>query len=279
LGMRPYLSAHFQYMSLYVAHLRSMLHRPYLLRKLPKSGNEDPYARSKITAISLSKKIISLERDMQAELPASRKKAFMYPFNTFDAAANLAIAVLQDATNVVEGRKLDEWVLEARALLVKMGPDNIIAVEGIQSIDWLRSRYAKTMGVEVFPDTFGRGPNASVRVPYLGGEIMSSSASTTSHATTVMADNAPSLSPTSSLLTGSAPTPAPTPPTSMMPPTPGPHQPLDPEEMTLSDLLSINILPASVGAYGWPCAMDLFSTKAAESPAAGWDSFLSNLPA
>lgn len=112
-----------------------MLHRPYLLRKLPKSGNEDPYARSKITAIScepgdgygfgsgkgngrrseltrvsscslmsqVSKKIISLERDMQAELPASRKKAFMYPFNTFDAAANLAIAVLQVSRSQLRG--------------------------------------------------------------------------------------------------------------------------------------------------------------------------------
>ncbi|KAI5474899.1 hypothetical protein MNV49_002293 [Pseudohyphozyma bogoriensis] len=163
----PFLPHHKQMMNLHVSWMRSLLHRPYLLLPLDKT-KPDRYLRSRATAIEMAQKIISLQRDAQVPLTVAQKKFFFLAFQCFDPACSLAMAILQDPTNVAQAEALDAWILESRLLLTRMGSDNTVAIEGIKCIDALRRKVA-----EVVPAGTRLGPLASVEpgpvpIPYMG---------------------------------------------------------------------------------------------------------------
>jgi hypothetical protein len=55
--------------------------------------------------------------------------------------------------------KLDSWVLDARSLLVGLGPEHRVAREGVRTLDFLRAKYTPT---------FATTTESTVSIPFMG---------------------------------------------------------------------------------------------------------------
>ncbi|KAH8922335.1 hypothetical protein BT69DRAFT_246109 [Atractiella rhizophila] len=137
----PHLNIQIQLCLMELYWVRTVLHRPYLLRSLPQPGQPDTYARSRLSAISFSKKLISIRRDLDPELPQHHKRFFLFGFFVFDACFNLCMAILQP-DNLKRVAELDGWVKQGKELLSTMTNVNACA-PGVEAIDTIRAKYLR----------------------------------------------------------------------------------------------------------------------------------------
>ncbi|KAM0756018.1 hypothetical protein T439DRAFT_376279 [Meredithblackwellia eburnea MCA 4105] len=162
----PYLAADMQFCQLQLTWIRMVLHRPYLLRRIPVAG-PDPFDKSRTAAISFAQKLLSVQRDLQMHLPRHLKRFFLVCFQTFDPTATLTMAILQDPTDAARVEVLDKWICEGLQMLIRMGDDNVVAKEGINCINAMRAKV-----YQVVPPGTQLGPLAppqdlNVTLPYL----------------------------------------------------------------------------------------------------------------
>lgn len=117
-----------------------------------------------------------------------------------------AMAILQNPTLA---ESLDPWILEAHSVLSRMGPENVVATEGIRCLDALRRKFAEIIppNVHLAPMAKEEASSSTVPVPYLGitASIGSSASMVLPHFANTSNISLPSLSNGSSSTESSTP--------------------------------------------------------------------------
>ncbi|ORY75688.1 fungal-specific transcription factor domain-domain-containing protein [Leucosporidium creatinivorum] len=168
----PWVVSDYAYVSTQLVWIRCLVHRSYLLRKIPKEPEADYFAGSRQLAIALSQKLIGAARDVSVVITREQQRFFMIPFRLFDAAANLALSILQLPSSAPHVFANDRWILESRTALVNMGEDNVVAMEGVRCIAALRKKISDVLpeGVNLAAPVVDVGPGPHP-IPYMGGTI------------------------------------------------------------------------------------------------------------
>ncbi|KZP00028.1 hypothetical protein CALVIDRAFT_460128, partial [Calocera viscosa TUFC12733] len=146
---RPYLAYQSQMMMMNLQSTRIALHRPFLLRNPPDEDmdTEDEqnvrtaefFKTSRAACVLNCKKLLSAQHLLQSTISKAQLRWFMLAFRTFEPAATLCAAILQNPTDP-QADDLDKWVEMARDLLLNMGSENVVALEGVKGLDILRTR-------------------------------------------------------------------------------------------------------------------------------------------
>jgi hypothetical protein len=179
LNEKPYIKADFHMTQIMTCWIRSFLHRPYLLKPLPKPGEADHYAGSRAAVIALSQRQLTLVKDVLSRTPDHNLPYFGFAFNTFEPAVNLAMAIHQDPFNP-NTSVIDSYVQQAMALLERMSPFNKCSQEGYQNLKFMRQKYLARIGSPHFSSS---SSIASSRSPPATSFSLSSGASPSSAAT------------------------------------------------------------------------------------------------
>lgn len=145
LNEKPYIKAEFAMNQIMICWLRSFLHRPYLLKPIPKPGEADHYAGSRAAVIGLSQRQLSLMKEILSKTPDHNLPYFGFAFNTFEPAVNLAMAIHQDPFNP-NTSVIDSYVLQGMAMLERMSPFNKCAQEGYGNLKFMRQKYLSRIG-------------------------------------------------------------------------------------------------------------------------------------